>query len=290
MPESTLVAALAEFAKAALSDPAKERLKDWLTDAVRVKRVIQKTAFAFSTRLPGIQGALEVWVETEAFRRAMGELISGRVLPESLAGIDEFLNSTGLGFGTLSGDAVSEMLAAFYAAIREEMVAARQGLVLTDNRLGEVVRQIQELRADLAAQPPPGVSKDLLIELAATQGWGGNIRFASEIHVNLELPPSVQSLSRRSTTVEAILGKLRANAGYAMHGGSGSGKTQLAVLIAQAFVGRKIYIRLGGQQPVEREEREIHWCAGRQLAFSEIPHLRIAPRHDRLSSRPGVRC
>ena len=124
------------------------------------------------------------------------------------------------------------------------------GLVLTDNRLGEVLRQVQELRAELAAQAPPGVSKDLLIELAERQGWGGNIRFASEIYVNLELPPSVQSLSRRSTTVDAIVDKLRASAGYAMHGGSGSGKTQLAVLIAHAFVGRKIYIRLGGQQPV----------------------------------------
>ncbi len=246
MPESTLVAAVTEFAKAALSDAAKEYLRDWLTDVVRIKRAINRISLAFSTQVPGAKDALEVWVKTEAFRLAMGEVISGRALPESLTRVDDFLVATGVGFGSLSRDVVSDMLAAFYRAIREELVTARSGLVLTDNRVGEVLREVHELRSDLAANLPsrerlglPRVSRELLNGLAKEQGWGANIGYASEIHINLELPPSVQTISKRPATVHSILHILRTATWYAIHGGSGSGKTQLAILVGQAFVGPK---------------------------------------------------
>src|ERR1019366_4373726 len=100
--------------KAALSDAVKQWVKDWLTDTVRVRRAIQKTATAFSTQLPGAQDALVVWVETEVFRTAMEDLIAGRALPEQFAPVDQFLAATGLSFGTASPEVVRDLLAAFF--------------------------------------------------------------------------------------------------------------------------------------------------------------------------------
>src|SRR5580698_8669615 len=142
MLEPTLLSALTEFGKAALSDAVKESVRAWLTDAVRVRRAIQKTAFTFSTKLPGTEDALTMWVGTDAFLSGMEELLSGRALPDRIASVDEFLGVTGLGFGSVSHDVVSEMLASFYGIIRADMVSSGQGLVLVDNRVGEALRQV----------------------------------------------------------------------------------------------------------------------------------------------------
>jgi len=207
---TSFLPALAGLGKAALSDAAKQRVKDWLTDTVRVRRAIKRTATAFSTQLPGVQDALMVWVQTEAFRAAMEDLIVGRPLPEHLA--DDFLSVTGLGFGAASPDVVRDLLAAFFGNIREDLVSARQGLTLVDNRMGELLRQFQEVRADLAAHALPGAmqlniqrtSTAFLDQIAHTQGWGSGLGYGAEVHVNLELPPAVQNLAARVPAVQEI--------------------------------------------------------------------------------------
>jgi hypothetical protein len=256
MPDPISLAALAGLGKAALSDAVKQRLKDWLTDTVRVGRAIQKTADAFSTQLPGAKDALTAWVHTEAFRGAMQDLISGRTLPENLATADDFVSATGLAFGAAPPDLVRDMLAVFFENIREDLVSARQGMTLVDNRVGQVLRQVQELCANLAAALPgtaqvniQRTSTELLNQIAQTQGWGGGLGYGTEIHVNLELPPTVQYLATRGPAVDEIRDILRTTAWYAMYGGSGSGKTQLAILVSRAFAGRKVWIRLGGSKP-----------------------------------------
>jgi hypothetical protein len=256
MLEPTLLSALTEFGKAALSDAVKESVRAWLTDAVRVRRAIQKTAFTFSTKLPGTEDALTMWVGTDAFLSGMEELLSGRALPDRIASVDEFLGVTGLGFGSVSHDVVSEMLASFYGIIRADMVSSGQGLVLVDNRVGEALRQVRELRADLAAealsnQAQAGVeriSREFLNEVALTQGWGVNLQFGAELYVKIELPPAVQNLAKRALTVDSVRAILKNAVWYGMYGGSGSGKTQLAILVAETFSGPKVWVRLGATQ------------------------------------------
>jgi tetratricopeptide (TPR) repeat protein len=256
MAGTILLTALAGLGKAAVSDAAKQWVKDWLTDAMRVRRAIQRTAASFSTQLPDAQDALVVWVQTEAFRAAMEDLIAGRALPEQLTPVDEFLAATGLSFGTASPEVVRDLLTVLFGNIREDMVSARPGLILVDNRMGELLRQFQEIRADLAGQGLPGAgamqadiqrtSTAILDQVAYTQGWGSGLGYGAEVHVNLELPPSVQNLATRASAVRAIRDALKSTAWYAIYGGSGSGKTQLAILTACAFPGRKIWMRLGG--------------------------------------------
>ena len=254
MPGTMLLAALAGLGNAALSDAVKQWVKDWLTDTVRVSRTIQKTATAFSTQLPGAQDALSVWVQTEVFRAAMEDLVAGRALPEQLAPVNEFLAATGLSFGTAPPKVVHDLLAAFYGNIRTDLVSTRQGLTLVDDRLGEVLREVREVRADLAAQALPGTlwvdiqrtSSAFVEQIAQTQGWGGGLGYGAEVHVNLEAPPAVQNLATRVRAVQAIREIFQSTAWYALYGGSGSGKTQLAILTALAFAGQKVWIRLGG--------------------------------------------
>ena len=246
---------LAGVGKAALLDAAKQRLKEWLADTLRVERAIQKTASAFSTKLPSAQEALETWVKTEAFRAAMDNLLDGGLLPEQIANPDEFLASTGMGFGASSLDTVRSLLGAFFKNIREDLLGSQQGLVLIDNRMAELQRQFEELRTDLAAQTLPDLSQvntqltsaGFLSQIAQTQGWGAGLGYGAEIHVNLELPPAVQNLATRRAAVQTAHDIFANTAWYAMHGGSGTGKTQLAILIARTFSGFKVWIRLGGQ-------------------------------------------
>src|ERR1039458_2895070 len=245
---------LAGVGKAALLDAAKQRLKEWLADTLRVERAIQKTASAFSTKLPSAQEALETWVKTEAFRAAMDNLLDGGLLPEQIANPDEFLASTGMGFGASSLDTVRSLLGAFFKNIREDLLGSQQGLVLIDNRMAELQRQFQDLRSDLAAQTSADVSQvnvqltsaQFVNQVAQTQGWGAGLGYGAEIHVNLELPPAVQNLATRRAAVQTARNIFGSTAWYAMYGGSGSGKTQLAILVARAFSGLKAWIRLGG--------------------------------------------
>ncbi len=186
MPETTMLSVIAaELAKAVVSEAVKESVKDWLKDTVRVRRAIRKTASAFSTKLPGTENALICWVKTDAFRSAIEDLVAGRAPRESLATVDEFLVATGLGFGSAPRDVVRDMLAAFYASVREDLVSSRQGLVLVDNRVGEALRQVHELRADLAAWGFPGVpegvqrlSAEFFDQVAQKQGWGAGCSLA----------------------------------------------------------------------------------------------------------------
>jgi hypothetical protein len=253
MPEPFFLSAIAGILQAALSDAAKESVKAWLTDAVRVKRAIQKTAFTFSTRVHRAEDALSIWIGTDAFRSAMEDLVAGRAFPENLA-VDQFLDVTGLGFGSASRDVVRDMLAAFYGNIREDWVSSRQGLVLVDNRVGETLRQVAELRADLASGALSGLTKvgvqrisaEFLKEIAQRQGWGPGLHFGAELYVNIEPPPAVQNLAKRAVAVVSVRTLLGSTAWYGMHGGSGSGKTQLAILITGAFAGPKLWIRLAG--------------------------------------------
>ena len=226
----------------------------WLADTVRVSRVIHKTAFTFSTKLPGSGDALREWVQTDTFRSAIENLIAGRALPGQLAVVDEFLHVTGLGLGSASGDVVRRMLEAFYQDIREDLISSRQGLVLVGNTGGETLREVRELRAEFAAQAVPtgtqiGVqrlSAEVFSEVALRQGWGAKLQVGSELHVNIELPPAVLNVAKRASTVDSVRAIFRNAAWYAMYGGSGSGKTQLAILIARTFAGAKVWIRLGG--------------------------------------------
>ncbi len=234
--------------KTAALDAAKQWAKEWLTDKARVTRAIQKTAKAFSTKLPGAKDALGVWVETDAFRASMAHMIAGTELPEQLANADEFMGVTGLGFGAASPDVVRDLLTSFLKNIRDDLVSGRQGLILVDARVGEVLRQVQEVRADLAAQAVMAVRTptEFLEQIAYTQGWGGGLSYGAKVHVNVELPPAVHNLAKRAAAVQSIREILDHAAWYAMYGGSGSGKTQLAILTAHEFVGRKIWIRLRG--------------------------------------------
>lgn len=104
MPDPLSLSAIPGLLQAVLSDAAKESVKAWLADAVRVKRAIRKTAFTFSTKLYRAEDALSIWVDTDAFRLAMEDLVAGRALPENLAAVDQFLEVTGLGFGSASRD------------------------------------------------------------------------------------------------------------------------------------------------------------------------------------------
>jgi hypothetical protein len=247
MPEPVIPSVLAEFAKAALSDVIKESIKDWLTDTVRVKRAVKKAALEFSTKLPGTEDALTIWVATDAFRSAMEDLTAGRSLSAGLASVDEFLSVTGIGFGGVSRDVARGMITAFYRIVREDLVGGRQGLVLIDNRIGEVQRQFEQFRSDIAAQVGvERISAEFLTDVAQTQGWGGGIGFGATLHVNLQLPPAVRNIAKRAETVLAVRARLQTAAWYAMYGGSGAGKTQLAILICHTFAGPKVWIRLGG--------------------------------------------
>src|ERR1039458_1762026 len=249
-----LLAKLAGAGKAALFEAAKQHLKELLADTLSVERAIQKTAIAFSTQLPGARDALETWVKTEAFRVAMDNLVDGGLLPDQIANPDEFLASTGLGFGAASPETVRGLLAAFFKNIREDLLGSQQGLVLLDNRMAELQRQFQDLRSDLAAQTSADVSQvnvqltsaQFVNQVAQTQGWGAGLGYGAEIHVNLELPPAVQNLATRRAAVQTARNIFGSTAWYAMYGGSGSGKTQLAILVARAFSGLKAWIRLGG--------------------------------------------
>jgi hypothetical protein len=237
--------------KAALSDAAKEFVKSWLNDAIRVTRVIEKTASAFSTKLPGTKEALLLWVKTDAFHSAM-ELVAGGTLPEQIAAVDDFISVTGVGFGSASPDVVRDMMAAFYGGIREDLVSSKQGLVLVDNRLGQALRQMDEWRLSVAPPSHPGVvtkaqrvATDILAQVAQKQGWGAGLDFGTELYVNLEPPPPVENRAKRTATVESVRSTLQSKAWYAMYGGSSSGKTQLAILIGEAFAGPRVWIRLG---------------------------------------------
>lgn len=250
MPEPASLLSVIALGKAALSDAAKEFVKNWLADAIRVPRVIEKTAFVFSTKLPGTKEALQLWVQTDAFRSAM-ELVAGGALPEQVAAVDDFLGVTGVGFGSVSRDVVRDMLAAFYGAIREDLVSSRQGLVLVDNRLAQALSRLDELRLSLAEPQYPGAATDaervaanLLTQVAQKQGWGAGLGFGTELYVNLEPPPPVENRAKRTATVDSVRSTLQSKAWYAMYGGSSSGKTQLAILIGEAFAGPIVWIRL----------------------------------------------
>ena len=251
MPDPIFLGVLAEFGKGALSDAAKESLKAWLTDVVRVRRAIQKTASSFSTKLPGTENALVVWVQTDAFRASMEDLLSGRTLPDRSASVDEFLSATGIGLGAADHAVVREMLTFFYEAIRADIVStSREGLVLIDQRLGEALRQMRDLRTDLAAvggiqAGTQRISIELLNEVAKKQGWGIGLQFGTELNINIDLPPAVRNLATRTETVSSIRDMLNSAVWYGMYGGSGSGKTQLAILIGSTFTGRKVWVRLG---------------------------------------------
>jgi hypothetical protein len=253
MPDPIFLGALAKFGKEALSDAVKESLKAWLTDAVRVRRAIQKTASIFSTKLSGTENALALWIQTDAFRASMEDLISGRILPDRIASVDEFLTTTGIGFSAADHAVVREMLASFYEVIRADLVSSREGLVLVDQRLGEALRQMRDLRADLAAvggtqAGTQRISIELLNAVALKQGWGVGLQFGTELNVNTDLPPAVRNLATRAKTVSSVRDILDSAVWYGMYGGSGSGKTQLAILIASTFSGRKVWVRLGGPE------------------------------------------
>jgi hypothetical protein len=207
-----LLGNLAGVGKAAFLDAAKQHFKVFLADRLRVERAIQKTATAFSTQLPGAREALEIWVKTDAFCAATVSLLDGGLLPEQVANPDEFLASTGLGFGVASPEIVRGLLAVFFRNIREDLLSSQQGLVLLDNRMAELQKQFHDLRTDLAAKTAPNISQvsvqltsaEFLNEIAKTQGWGAGLGYGAEVHVNLELPPAVQNLATRRAAVQTI--------------------------------------------------------------------------------------
>jgi hypothetical protein len=253
MVESSLLASLIGAGKSAFAQNAKQLAKDWLTDKIRVPRAIRKTAAAFSTELPGAENALKVWIESDAFLSAFERLMIGEV-PEQLVDPDEFLRHTGLGFGAAPAGFVAKLLSAFFRNIREDLVSSPKGLSLVDSRLGEALREIQETRTEFATlaasvltQTRSQNTSAIFNQVARIQGWGIAPGYGTEVHVNLELPPTVQNLARRHNSIETIRNILDGVAWCAIHGGNGTGKTQLSILVAHSFKGRKVWVRLGGE-------------------------------------------
>ena len=253
MPDAVLLKALLEFAKSGASDAAKERLKELLHEKTVVSGAIRKTVSAFSTQLPGLDAALQVWIREDAFVSGMLDLYAGKTLPENVTAPDAFVGATGLTFGAADLEVVAKVLRYFYTEVRTGLISAGQGLSLIDNAVLETLRQLDSFRAEVADSKRSGTQIasvvrypiDLIQSLASKEGWSSGINFAPDIPINLDLPPQVDKLASRPDTVQRVVELLSKHVCYAMSGGSGSGKTQLAVLVAGSFSGRKTWVRLG---------------------------------------------
>lgn len=280
MPDAGFLKAVLELAKAGLSEAAKERLKEFLHEKAVVPAAIRKTVSSFSTQLPGLDAALRIWVTTETFASGLLNLCASNTLPENVTRPDDFVRATGLTFGTADLKVVAKMLHYFYTEVRTGALSTGQGLLLIDNTGLEVLRQLDRLRREVNESlrtsayitNSAGYSSTLVQSLAGKEGWSSGINFAPDLPINIDLPPQVDKLVSRPQTVQYVIALLSKHVCYAMSGGSGSGKTQLAILVAGSFTGRKIWIRLGPDVATA--------CLTLELALSKV-----LPREATLNSK-----
>jgi hypothetical protein len=66
-----------------------------------------------------------------------------------------------------------------------------------------------------------------------------------------EPPPTAEKCSKRKTTLDRVQADLGERKWYAVHGGIGTGKTNLAVLLARRRQGRCMWLRLRDRTPLE---------------------------------------
>lgn len=105
-----------------------------------------------------------------------------------------------------------------------------------EDRVGAVESEVRELRVVTEG------SAAILDTLARRQGIAAAVEYVARV-VSLDEPPQVDRASERSMTVAEVL-RLRGDASWiALHGLSGIGKSQLALLLARAVADSRIWLR-----------------------------------------------
>jgi tetratricopeptide (TPR) repeat protein len=105
-----------------------------------------------------------------------------------------------------------------------------------ETRMVVVESAVTELRSVTAG------SAAMIDTLARQHGIAAAVEYVARV-VSLEEPPQVDHASTRATTVSEII-RRRGGAGWiALHGVSGIGKSQLALLVARAVANARVWIR-----------------------------------------------
>lgn len=123
--------------------------------------------------------------------------------------------------------------------------------------------------------------------LAREQGINASIRYTVSTPI-LDIPPSVKHLSNRVETVNILLGLFNNHTWVAIHGGAGTGKKQLAILVVHARDVAALWLSLRGLT-IEQAclQLDIAWEAlmassSQMIVLYDIPRLL---KGDKLSER-----
>jgi tetratricopeptide (TPR) repeat protein len=112
-----------------------------------VAKAIRVTADHYSTRLPGIDAALETWVLSDAFRSHVESVESGLLIDAEVAHVELFLKTTGYGLGVSSLETVTEGLGLFYSELCGQLLDGEHGMRILGAKLDffrqEVLDQLQ---------------------------------------------------------------------------------------------------------------------------------------------------
>jgi tetratricopeptide (TPR) repeat protein len=89
---------------------------------------ISSTAEKFSTRYPDAVSTLQRWIESEAFKDDLQELLSGTVSRTQAEHLDRFITESGFKRGTARDSDAQELLTAFYASLRDAYLRTDDGI------------------------------------------------------------------------------------------------------------------------------------------------------------------
>ena len=112
----------------------------------------------------------------------------------------------------------------------------------SDSKLLEVVAQVRALSERMSAtEQDVSRLKEDLQQLASKSGIDATVTYALETPV-LSMPPAIATAAPRVSAVKAVREDLAARVWLNLHGGTGTGKTQLSILVAREMGSRRPWI------------------------------------------------
>ena len=171
-----------------------------------VQKAIKSTADLFNSRCSDLRRALELWVQSENFKREMENVASGNPGRTEAEHIDAFISGSGLQSGMVGFELSRDVLLFFYRQLYDEFCLSNEGPrvigggILTGGKLDEILERLPPKNAVPAESSSAGYAPRP--ETDTTERGTTAIDVEAEVQLNI-----VRQLldSRKARTALTIL-------------------------------------------------------------------------------------
>jgi hypothetical protein len=191
---------------------------------------------------------------------AADPIVAQTILDRLIVFVFKLLSTAGI--KRLTVGELSEQLTASPLAGPDQAIlgALRAGLAQVESRLKEVEDRVDRVTENLS-----------VLTKSVSDRFAGQQQIQSiavrSIALSLDFPALAQPIISRSEPVRTLVNLLQAKTLINIFGEPGSGKTQLALLLAQQYAGRKVWLN------IERGHTEEQACIAIDAMLSEVANV-----------------